>query len=306
MVERPFFDRERDVESLLGGIVFGNRRDHLHVGKAVLQVEAADQIAVGFHAVGVVDVGGLQEAQEVGLDGLDHLFQPPRRIGLVADELDRLDAGLLALFDHENQIDAVVRPLDDLRRHGDIEAAVAVIDVDDALGIGLHPGARQRVARLRLNFLLELLILHPVVAFEGKPVDHRRFHHRDDDAAAGLGDVDVFKKARRIERLQRGIDLGGIEALAGAGLEIGPHRVGFDAAVTLDHDVACGHASLGRRRCIRYAGTKTHNTHSEEQAGQNEPPSHPHTHVHALSAFTPSDRPQWRVTCLDLPHVFSA
>ena len=99
-------------------------------------------------------------------------------------------------------------------------------------------GARQRVARLRLDFLLELLVLHPVVAFEGKPVDHRRFHHRDDDVAARLGDVDVFKKAGGIERFQRGVDLGGVEALAGAGLEIGAHRVGFDAAVALDHDAA--------------------------------------------------------------------
>ena len=62
VVQRPFFDRKRDDESLLGGIVFGNRRDDLHIGKAVLEVEAADQIAVRFHAVGVVDVGGLQEA----------------------------------------------------------------------------------------------------------------------------------------------------------------------------------------------------------------------------------------------------
>ena len=267
MVQRPFFDRKRDDEALLGGIVFGDRRDHLHVGKAVLQVEAADQTAVGFHAVGVVDVGGLQEAQPVGLDGLDHLLETPRRIGLVADEVDRLDAGLFALVDHENQIDAVVRPLDDLRCHGDVETAVAVIDLDDALGVGLHPGARQRVARLRLDFLLELLVRHPVVAFEGKPVDHRRFHHRDDDVAARLGDFDVVEKARGIKRLEGSVDLGGVEALAGRGLEIGAHRFRFDAAVALDHDAIDGRASLGRRRCIRYAGTKANKPYSEEQAG---------------------------------------
>ena len=67
-----------------------------------------------------------------------------------------------------------------------------------------------------------------------------------------------------------------------------------------------GRASLGRRRCIRSAGPQANKTYPEEQAGQNEPPSHPHTHVHALSAFTPSGRPQWRVTCLDLPHVLFA
>ncbi len=276
-----------DQKALALRIVFGQRGHHLDVGKAVLEVEAADQIAVGFHAIGVVDVGGLQEAEEVGLRGLDHLFQAPRRIGLVADEADRFYAGLLAFVDLENQVDAIVRPLDHLRLDGDVEAAVAMIDVDDALGIGLHLGARQRVARLRLDFLLKLLVLHPMVAFEGKPVDHRRFHHRDDDAAARLGDMDVFKKAGGVERLERGVDLGGVEALAGAGFEIGADRFRFDAAVALHHDVACGRASLGRRRCIRYAGCEANKTHSEEQAGQNEPPSHPHPHVHALSAFYP-------------------
>jgi len=99
-----------------------------------------------------------------------------------------------------------------------------------------------------LDFLLELLVLHPVVAFEGKPVDHRRFHHRDDDVAARLGDVDVVKKAGGIERFQPGVDLGGVEVLAGADLEIAAHRIRFDAAVALDHDAVDGRASLSRRR----------------------------------------------------------
>src|SRR4029077_17303632 len=306
VVDRPFLDRKRDDEALLAGVVFGDGQADLHAGKAVLEEEAADQIAVGFHAVGVVDVGGLQEAQEIGLYGLDHLFQAPRRIGFIADEIDRLDAGLLTLVDHEDQIDAVVRPLDHLRHHGDVEAAVAVIDVDDALGVGLHLGARQRVARFRLDFLLELLVLHAAVAFEGKPVDHRRFHHRDDDVAARLGDVDVFEQAGGVERFERGIDFGGIEPLAGPNLEIGAHRFGFDAAVALDHDAIGGPASLGRRRGICPPGRQASKPHTQEQAGQNEPPSHPHTHVHALSAFTPNGRPQWRVTCLDLPYVLLA
>ena len=124
--------------------------------------------------------------------------------------------------------------------------------------------------------------------------------------AARLGDVDVIKKAGGVERLERGVDLGGVEALAGADFEIGPDRFRFDAAVALHHDAVCRRASLGRRRRIRGTGRQAHKTYSEEHAGQNEPPSHPHTHVHALSAFTPSGRPQWRVTCLDLPHGISA
>ena len=181
-----------------------------------------------------------------------------------------------------------------------------MIDFDDALGVGLHLGARQRVARLRLDFLLQLLVLHPVIAFEGKPVDHRRFHHGDDEVAARLADMDVLEQAGGVERFQAGIDLGGVEVLAGPDLEIGAHRVGFDAAVALDDDAVRGRAGLSRRRRRRGAGRQAHKTHSEEQAGQNEPPSHPHTHVHALSALTPTWPPPVAGYCSDLPQFFPA
>ncbi len=50
-------------------VVFGGRGHDLHVGVAMLQVEAADQVTVGFDAVRVVDVGVAEEALEVRLDG---------------------------------------------------------------------------------------------------------------------------------------------------------------------------------------------------------------------------------------------
>ena len=75
MVLRAFLDGEGDDEALFGRIVFAGRRDDLHVGEAVLEVEAANQIAVGLDAVGVVDVGGLQKAEKVRLRGLDDVLQ---------------------------------------------------------------------------------------------------------------------------------------------------------------------------------------------------------------------------------------
>ena len=106
-----------------------------------------------------------------------------------------LIAGLLAFLDLKDQIDAIVRPLDDLRHHRDVETPVAMIDLDDALDVRLHRGARQGAACLGLDFLLQLLVLDARVALEGEPVDDRRFHHGDDEAAAGLGDADVFEQA---------------------------------------------------------------------------------------------------------------
>ena len=76
-----FLDLEGDHEALALRIIFGQRGDHLHVGKAVLQVEAANQVAVGLDAVGIVDVIAAEEAQEVGFVGLDDVLQAVGRIG---------------------------------------------------------------------------------------------------------------------------------------------------------------------------------------------------------------------------------
>ena len=159
---------------------------------------------------------------------------------MIADEDDGSDAGLFAFPDFENEVDAIVRPLDDFGHHLNVEAAVAVIDLDDARDVGLHHRLRQRAARFRLDFLLKLLVLELAVALEGEPVDDRRFDDGDNQAAAGLRNADVLEQAGGVERLQRGIDLGGIETLARRHFEIGTDRVGFDATITFDHDLGIG------------------------------------------------------------------
>ena len=161
-VARALVDGEGDDEALLLRIVDRHRRDHAHVGIAVLEIEAADQIAVGFDAVGIVDVGRLEECEEPEprrFRRLDLVLQPLVAIGFVADEIDLLDAGLLAFLDLEHEIDAVVRKLDDLRLDADVEAAVAPVDFDDALHVGLHGRTGQRAAGLRLHFVGELVVL---------------------------------------------------------------------------------------------------------------------------------------------------
>ena len=117
------------------------------------------------------------------------------------------DGGLGAFGDFEDQIDAAVRQIDDLRNHGDVVAAAAAIDLDDALHVRLHDAARQRAALLRLDLGLELLVLDPGVALELDAVDDRILDHRDDDAAARLPDVDVLEQAGPVERLVGLVDL---------------------------------------------------------------------------------------------------
>lgn len=53
----------------------------------------------------------------------DDIAQAAVGIGFVADEFDNLDARLDAFLDVENQIDAIIWLLDDLRRDRDFVAA---------------------------------------------------------------------------------------------------------------------------------------------------------------------------------------
>ena len=74
VIELPFLDGEGYDETFFARIVYAGCRNNLHVGIAVFEIKAPDQVAIGLDAVGIVNVSRLQEAQECGLGGLDHLF----------------------------------------------------------------------------------------------------------------------------------------------------------------------------------------------------------------------------------------
>ena len=163
----------------------------------------------------------------------------------------RLDAGLAALVDLEDEIDAVVRQLDDLGLDADVEAAAAAVDLDDALHVGLHHRARQRAARLRLDFGLELLVLDLLVALEGDPVDDRVLDDRDDRGGrpAMLGRTSWNRPVANSALTPSSI-CEGVEPAAGPRPEIGADRVGLDALVALDDDRVDRDAWAWRRRAV--------------------------------------------------------
>ena len=180
----------------------------------------------------------LQEAEDRNrFRCLDLVLQPLVAIAVVADEADLLDAGLFAFVDLEHEVDAVVRQFDDLRLDADVETAVAAVDFDDALHVGLHQsGATACRAAFdctsltswsSLIFLLPSKATRLITGFS-TTVTIRR--------AAGLVDAHVLEQAGGVERLQRLVDLVGVEPLARAGAEIGADGVGFDPAVAFDDD----------------------------------------------------------------------
>ena len=90
-------------------------RDDLEIGIAAIEVEAAQRLLVGAQAVLVIDVVAQQERQERRALGRDHVRQAAVAEGVVADEIDRGDLGAAAFVDLEDDVDAVLAEIDDLR-----------------------------------------------------------------------------------------------------------------------------------------------------------------------------------------------
>ena len=151
---------------------------HAGVGIAVAAIVEPDLLAVLVDAVGIVDVAAGEEAQHRAGRGLDDGVELAVAEGVIADEVDLPHRRLLALGDGEDEIDAVVAAVDDLRHHADIVAPDAPVGFDDAVDVGLHGGALQRAARLGLHGGGEVGVLDLLVALEGDAAEH-----------LGLGDV---------------------------------------------------------------------------------------------------------------------
>ena len=156
---------------------------------------------------------------------------------LVADERNARDAGGRSFIDRKNQVDAVLRPLNDLRIDGRGEFAVAAIEFDDALDVGLNLGAGEDRTRLQLNFLGQVLLGNLVFALEHDLIDDRVFDDIDRERRAVPIDLHVGEKARGEQCLQRAVDDLLVIGIAFVDREIGQDRRRLDALRALHHDL---------------------------------------------------------------------
>lgn len=97
-----------DVEGqrvFVGRVVEGGiGRDDAHVGVAAIVIELAQRFFVGVELVFVVDILASQERQEVRTLGGDDGSQAAGAVGIVTDEVDRIDLGAVALVDDEARL----------------------------------------------------------------------------------------------------------------------------------------------------------------------------------------------------------
>ena len=235
-----FVDGEGDDEALPRRIIRAGCGDDLDVGKAVLEVEGAQQVAVGLDAVGVVDIGGLEESQPAGLACFDDAFEPPVGKGAIADEDDLLDSGLRALLDLEDEVGAAFSSADRLRRDLGVEAADAAIGVLNERDVVPDGSLGQGRVRFGPQLAGEILFLDLLVALESHAVDDRRFCHGDDEAGPGPGDRDVFKTAGREQGLDAVVDRRRIQPAVARRMKMSADRCRIDNAIAAHDDGGVG------------------------------------------------------------------
>src|SRR5262245_64117259 len=116
---------------------------------------------------------------------------------MVTDEIDAAHPGELALVDLEDEIDPVFGELDDLRLDRRSKPAVPAIEIEDALDIILHAGARIDDARPQLDLGRKILLVDLAVSFKSDAIDDRVLDDPDDEGIADPGQIDVSKKSGR-------------------------------------------------------------------------------------------------------------
>ena len=171
---------------------------------------------------------------------------------MIALEIDAAHARHGAFGNLKDEIDPVLRLLDDLRRHGRGKTARTAIDLDDALHIALHPAARENGARLGLDLVGDLLIIDGAVALENHPVDDRVFLHPHHHLGALVGDLHIREQAGCEQGLDRQVHQTGVIDLARLDQQVGQDGIGLDALIAFHQDLADYRAlwrlGLGSRR----------------------------------------------------------
>ena len=148
--------------------------------------------------------------------------------------------------DLEDQVDAALRQVDDLRRHGGRDAARAAVELDDAADVLLHLGLGEDAARAHLHLVLQLVVLDARIALEQHLVDDRvldHLHHQG--VALQRRCCTSEKRSVREQRLQRQVELGLIDRVAHLDRQVGEDRLLLDPLVALDDDAADDAALLG-------------------------------------------------------------
>ena len=157
VISLPLINGKRQEEAFAFPVDVGNRGNNPHIRVTVLDVIAAQKLAIQVEAVGIVDGGRLQKVEEAQFGGGDDAAKLGVGEGLIADEIDTGHLGLRPLADFEHKVDPVMVELDNLGVDLGRVIALPPVDVENALNVGLDAGASSK-ARAASAAPLELSV----------------------------------------------------------------------------------------------------------------------------------------------------
>ena len=250
-----------DDEVLLVAGQLRHRRNHAEVGIAVLEIEEAQLLLVIGQTIGIVGRVRRQDIAEAGLLRRHFAAQFAVAELFVADDVDLADLRLRPFVDLEHHIDAVLVELDHLGIDGRGEAALPLVEFDDARDVGADLRAGEDLTRRELDLGPDLVFLQPLVAFEDDAVDDGVFRHLDRQRAIVVADLIILEQFGRRQILERLIEHRTVIGLPHAQAQIGEDRLCLEPLVADDGDRldrGRGRRRLGRRngqrRCHRRRG----------------------------------------------------
>ena len=238
VIARSFLDHVGDDEIATIRSEFGERLDDAEVGITLRQIEGAKFLLVGSKPVGVVSVVGLQEAKNAARLPSEHLLaKPVVREGLVAEDVDRSNLGEVALVNFEDDVDAVLVELHDLRIDACSETTLTAIKLEDSINVGARFGAGEDLPRSFLDLRHDLVVLEALVPLKDDSVDDRIFANVDDEVAGfGARDVGVSEEPGRVQVLDGLIERGPCVGLPDCQVGICAHRFRLEPLRALNDD----------------------------------------------------------------------
>jgi len=202
------------------------------IGIPVLEIEAADKFEVGSDSVRIVDVRCLEKREVIHLRRLHEIAQLAGGIDLVADEVDRLHAGLFAFVYGEDDIEPAVWQIDGPGGDRGRRAAGTSINILDAFDIRIDHGLTIRPARFRVDLGGQRFGLDLAVALEGDAIDDVVLGYAYDDPAGDSAHLDAGKQSGGVKILDALVDGSLIRAA-----EIRGNRFAVDTLVALHQDI---------------------------------------------------------------------
>ena len=228
----------------------------LEIGIAAVHIVGTQLLQIagqGFARIAVVLLVPGHPVRRLQLEGLEHVLF--LELG-VADEVDHLDLGALALVDVDHDVDLVARQISDLRvdAHG-VLAAAEVLVGEILLDLIEHrsiEGLALREADVAQT-LLQILGLDVLVALDLELGDRGPLDHHDEQRIAVAAQFDVAEETRGVQGAHRLGDALLIETVADVHRQVVEHRAFRYSLQSFDADVA---DDEGAARCRRLLGLR--------------------------------------------------